>query len=121
MFGISGSIHINTASRPQLRSLRLRQLAPANGVSTLHFKNCNGIEIEGLEIDAGQSRRSGDANSTFGLWIEGGVNHDIKDVVVHGDGKYSLIGIWGTGASSYTRLIARDAMFDDPAADDDVL
>lgn len=121
IFGLRGSLHIKAASRPQLRSLRLRQLAPANGVSTLHFEDCMGVDIDRLEIDAGQSRRSGDANSTFGLWIEGGVNHDINNVVVHGHGKYSLIGIWNTAASSYTNLTARDAAFDDPAAADDVL
>lgn len=121
VFALRGSLHIKAAFRPQLRALRLRQLAPANGISTLHFEDCTGVDIDRLEIDAGQSRRSGDANSTFGLWIEGGANHDIRNVTVHGHGKYSLIGIWNTVASSYTNLTARDAMFDDPAAADDVL
>ena len=121
VFGIRGRVRVAGAQGPWIRSLRLRQLEPVTGVSTLHFEKCNGIKIEKLGIDVGNSPRSGDANSTFGLWIEGGSNHDVRNVDVSGDGKISLVAIWATAKSIYDNLIARDAEFDDPTAQDDVM
>ena len=74
-----------------------------------------------LQIDLGRSRRIGDMNSTFGLWIEGGSNHRIRNVEAFGDGKNSLISIWATSGSSYDNLLVRDAEFDDASASDDVM
>ena len=121
VFGVSGRVHIKDAQRPWIRSLRLRQLNPANGVSALHFENCNGIRIERLQVDLGNSPRVGDANSTFGLWIEGGAAHQVANVEAFGQGKNSLIAIWKTSRSVYSDLVARDARFDDPDAQDDVM
>jgi hypothetical protein len=121
VFGIRGRIHVAAAQRPWIKSLRLRQLEPANGVSTLHFEKCDAIRIEQLQIDVGRSRRIGDMNSTFGLWIEGGSGHTVANVDVFGDGKNSLIGLWRTSKSTYTYLIARDAQFDDAGAQDDIM
>jgi len=121
VFGVRGRIHIAAAQRPWIKSLRLRQLAPANGVSTLHFEKCNGIKIDRLAIDLGTAKRSGDPNSSFGLWIEGGAVHDIRNVDAFGHGKNSLIAIWRTARSAYDNLVARDAEFDDAGAQDDVM
>lgn len=121
VFGVRGRIHVSAAQNPWIKSLRLRQLEPANGVSTLHFEKCDAIRIEQLQIDVGGSRRIGDMNSTFGLWIEGGVGHTVANVEVFGDGKNSLIGLWRTATSTYTNLVAREAQFDDVGAQDDVM
>lgn len=121
VFGVRGPIRIVSVLRPWIRSLHLRQLEPVNGVSTLHFEKCDGIRIDKLAINVGNLRRSGDANSTFGLWIEGGSSHDVHNVEAFGHGKNSLIAIWATSKSIYDNLIARDAVFDDPTAQDDVM
>jgi hypothetical protein len=121
VFGVRGRVHITAAQRPWIMSLRLRQLAPGDGVSTLHFEKCHGIKIDHLAIDVGNSRQAGDPNSSFGLWIEGGGAHEVRNVEVFGDGKNSLIAIWRATKSAFENLVARDAQFDDPAADDDVM
>jgi hypothetical protein len=121
IFAIRGRLQISRAHRPWIRSLRLKQLDSANGLSTLHLENCTGIQIDRLEIDVGSARRVGDMNSTFGLWVKGGSGHMIRNVDVFGHGKNSLIAIWATSNSSYEKLVARDATFDDPMASDDVM
>lgn len=121
IFAVAGTLRVTRAKAPYIKSLRLRQIAPANGVSTLHLEKCDAIEIDRLEIDLGRSRRLGDMNSTFGLWIEGGSNHKVRNVEAFGHGKNSLISIWATSGSSYDNLIVRDAQFDDPAVSDDVM
>ena len=121
VFAVAGTLRISGAHGVHVRSLRLKQLKPVNGISTLHLKNCEGIRIDRLEIDVGGSRHVGDMNSTFGLWIEGGSNHKIRNVEAFGHGKNSLIAIWATSNSIYDNLVARDALFDDPVASDDVM
>jgi hypothetical protein len=121
LFAIRGSLRISQASRPWIQSLRLKQLAPANGVSTLHFDKCEGLRIDRLQVDVGNASKVGDMNSTFGLWIDGGSSHSVRNVEVSGQGKNSLIAIWSTSKSVYENLTARDAHFDDPNADDDVM
>jgi len=121
VFAVAGALRLTRALAPWIRSLRLRQIAPANGLSTLHFEKCQAIQIDGLEIDLGRSPRTGDMNSTFGLWIEGGSNHKVRNVEAFGDGKNSLIAIWATSGSRYENLVVRDAHFDDAAATDDVM
>jgi hypothetical protein len=121
VFAVAGTLRITNAKAPRILSMRLRQLQPANGVATLHLEKCEAIEIDRLQIDLGRSRRIGDMNSTFGLWIEGGSNHRIRNVEAFGDGKNSLISIWATSGSSYDNLLVRDAEFDDASASDDVM
>jgi len=60
-------------------------------------------------------------NESGGLWIDGGSDHDVRNVEVFGDGKNSLIAIWNTKKSSYTKLFVHDAAYDSPIATDDVL
>jgi hypothetical protein len=121
VFAVSGTLRMSQVRGARIRSLRLKQLKPANGVSTLHLERCEAARIDQLQIDVGTSRRVGDMNSTFGLWIEGGSNHRISNVEAFGHGKNSLIAIWATRNSVYENLLARDAQFDDPHASDDVM
>jgi hypothetical protein len=121
LFAIRGSLRISQARGLWIQSLRIQQLAPANGVSTLHFDKCEGLRIDRLQVDVGNAPKVGDMNSTFGLWIDGGSSHAIRNIEVSGQGKNSLIAIWATSKSVYENLTARDAHFDDPQADDDVM
>lgn len=121
IYAIAGNLSISRAIHPWIRSLRIRQLEPINGRTTLHFEHCEGIRVDELAIDVGRSKNVGDQNSTFGLWVEGGSRHRIRNVEVSGQGKNSLIAIWDTSDSIYEELLAHNAEFDDPAASDDVI
>jgi hypothetical protein len=121
LFAVRGNLTISGANRPWIGALRLKQLDPGSGRKTLHFDKCEGIRIGSLQIDVGSARALGDMTSSGGLWIDGGSNHDVRNVEVFGHGKNSLIVIWGTSSSVFDALTARDAVFDDPKAGDDVV
>ena len=121
VYAISGNLTVSRAVQPWVRSLRLRQLDPVNGRRTLFFEKCEAIRVDSLQIDVGTAKRVGDMNSTGGLWIEGGSNHNVRNVEVFGHGKNSLIAIGSTTNSVYDGLRARDAEFDDAAAGDDLI
>jgi hypothetical protein len=120
-FGVSDSIAVVGASAPSIKALRLRQLRPRPERKTLQFSQCNSISIESLRIDAGHSRNSGYMNTSGGLWIEGGSNHDVRNVEIFGNGKNSLVGIWNTTRSTYRDFLVHDAQYDAPTARDDLL
>lgn len=121
VYAVSGNLSLTRAIRPWIRSLRLKQLDPVNGRRTLFLDQCEAIRIESLQIDVGSNRRAGDMNSTAGLWIEGGANHNVRNVEVFGHGKNSLIALWGTNSSLFDALMVREAQFDDPDAGDDLM
>lgn len=121
VYAVSGSLEVIGASRPWIRSLRLKQLDPVNGRRTLFFYKCQAIRIDSLQIDVGNRKTVGDMNSTGGLWIDGGSNHNVRNVEAFGHGKNSLIAIWSTTNSIYDGLTVRDSEFDDPNADDDLV
>jgi len=121
VFAISGNLHFERPARPWIRSLRLKQLSPSNDRKTLNLVDCEGIRIDGLEIDVGTGKRRGYMNESGGLWIQSGSGHQVNNVEVFGHGKNSLIAVWDTRGSSYTNLLVRDAEFDDPRAGDDVM
>ncbi len=121
VYAVSGNLSLTRATRPWIRSLRLKQLDPVSGRRTLFLDQCEAIRIDSLQIDVGSNRRAGDMNSTAGLWIEGGANHNVCNVEVFGHGKHSLIAVWGTRNSIFNELTVRDAQFDDPNARDDVM
>src|SRR4029453_8648697 len=121
VYAVSGNLNVRGAFRPWIKALRLKQLDPVNGRRTLFFDQCSSIQIESLQIDVGSRKTVGDMNSTGGLWIEGGSNHNVRNVEAFGHGKNSLIAIWSTTNSVYDRLTVRDAEFDDPGAGDDMI
>lgn len=121
VYGIAGDLRISGIRGPTIRSLRLRQLAPANGRKTLHFDNCDGVRIDGLQIDRGGVRGAGDLNSAAGLWIEGGAGHDVRNVEVTGHGTGNGIAIWSTADSRFDHLQVSDMQYDAPNATDDIL
>lgn len=121
VFGISANIVMRRRSDPWIRSLRLRQLAPANDRKSLCFSACERIRIDSLQVDVGTHADTGYMNDSAGLWVEGGSGHNIRNVEAFGSGKNSLIFILGTTGSTYSNLLARDARYDAPAARDDVL
>jgi hypothetical protein len=121
IFGIRGDLQVERRTNPWIRSLRLRQLHPSDSRKTVHFRGCEGIRIERLEIHVGQWAHVGYMNDSGGLWIDGGSNHLVDNVDVSGDGKNSLITIWNCHSSTFTNLRARNATFDDRNARDDVM
>jgi hypothetical protein len=120
-FAVSRTIMISGRKRPWIKSLRLRQLRPADSRKTLWFLRCDQIRIDQLQIDLGTAKSSGYFNESAGLWIDGGSNHRVSNVEAFGAGKNSLISIWNTTKSRYTNFYVHDADFDDPLATDDVL
>jgi hypothetical protein len=121
IFAVSDALRVERATRPWIRSLRLKQTAPVNGMVTLRFVDCQGVRIDRLEVNLGIAASVGDCNSSFGLWVYGGSNHRVANVTAFGHGKNSLIAIWNTTGSVYEDLTVRDAIFDDPSATDDVM
>jgi hypothetical protein len=121
LFAVREDLRISGAAKPWIRSLRLRQLSPSDDRKTLYFHNCEAIRIDRLQVDVGTSRATGYMNESGGLWIDGGSDHDVRNVEVFGDGKNSLIAIWNTSKSSYASLSAHDAAYDSPVTKDDVL
>jgi hypothetical protein len=120
-FAVRGNIVVEARSKPWIKSLRLKQLAPSNDRKTLFFNDCERIRIDHLEIDVGNSTVTGYFNESGGLWIDGGSGHDVRNVDAFGHGKNSLISIWNTTRSSFRNLRARDATYDARSAKDDVL
>lgn len=121
VYAVSGTLQFTGITRPRIRALRLKQLTPAVDRKTLYLLNCQNIRIEQLEVDVGTSATSGYMNSSGGLWIDGGSKHNIANVEVFGSGQNSLIAILNTTESYYSKLVARDGVFDNAAATDDVL
>jgi hypothetical protein len=121
VYAVSGNLTVSAQTRPWVRALRLKQLSQVNGRVTLHFENCERVRIDRLEINMGSNAATGDCNSTFGLWIENGSHHQVRNVEAFGNGKNSFIAIWGTSKSDYDGLKVRDAVYDDATATDDLL
>lgn len=121
VYAIRGEISVAGAKGPWIRSLRLKQLAPANDRKTLHFVQCEGIRIDRLEIDRGANKSAGDLNSAAGLWIEGGSGHDVRNVEVFGHGTGNGIAIWSVSNSSFEALLVHDMEYDAPSTTDDIL
>jgi hypothetical protein len=121
IYAISGNLTFTGLSRPWIRALRLKQLSPVNGRVTLGFSSSQSIRVDKLEVNVGTAATVGDMNSTFGFQIDGGSNHQVRNVDVHGDGQNSLIAIWNTSHSAYDDLTAHTATFDNAAATDDVM
>lgn len=121
VYAVSGDLRIAAAVRPWIRSLRLRQLAPEGTRKSLHFDNCEGIRVDHLEVDRGTAKDLGALNDSAGLWINGGSEHDLRNVAVFGHGTGNGIAIWNTANSSYSGLQVRDMVYDAPDAVDDIL
>jgi hypothetical protein len=121
IYAVRGDLQLAGAIRPWIKSLRVKQLAPAGDRRTLHFKDCQKIRIDRLEIDRGSVRNRGDINSSAGLWIEGGSGHDLRDVDVFGDGTGNGIVLWNVRNGSFESLRVRDMRFDAAGAGDDIL
>lgn len=120
-FAVRGDISVTGARSPWIKSLRLRQLSPADDRKTLHFQRCEQIRIDRLQIDVGGAKSIGYFNASGGLWIDGGSNHIVRNVEVFGDGKNSLIAIWNTSSSKYADLHGHNGRYDARSATDDVL
>lgn len=121
VYGVSGNLTFNAITRPWIKGLRLKQLSPVNGRVTLGFTSCEQVRIDHLQVDAGTLKTAGDMNSTFGLYIDGGSNHNVRNVEAFGHGRNSLVALWNTSKSSYSSIKVRDAEFDFAGATDDVL
>jgi hypothetical protein len=121
LFAVKGNIILSAKAQPWIRALHLRQLSPANDTKTLCFRNCEGVRIDQLRIDVGAAKNRGYSNESGGLWIDGGSDHNIRNVEVFGHGKNSLVAIWNTKKSTYGNLHVHDAEYDAPTARDDVL
>lgn len=121
IFAVSGNLQTTGATRPWIKSLRLKQLSPATGRITLYFYQCQKVRIDKLEIDVGTLKTAGDMNSTFGLYIREGSNHTVRNVEVFGHGKNSLVAMWDASDSILENIRVRDAEFDEAAATDDRL
>ena len=120
-FAVHGNMTVSGRTGPWIRSLRLRQLSPADDRKSLHFYQCQRIRIDRLQIDLGSAKSTGYFNESGGLWIDGGDNHVVRNVEAFGHGKNSLITIWNTARSKYANLHAHDAEYDAHDAVDDVM
>lgn len=120
-YAVRGDLELAGAIRPWIKSLRLKQLAPASDRKTLHFHNCQNIRIDRLQIDRGSAANRGDLNSSAGLWIEGGSGHQLRNVEVFGDGTGNGIVLWDVRNGSFDAFRVHDMRFEAPGAGDDIL
>jgi hypothetical protein len=120
-FAVNGDVTVSGRTGLWIKSLRLRQLSPADDRKTLHFLGCDRIRIDGLQINVGSSKTVGYFDQSGGLWIDGGADHRVSNVEVFGNGKNSLISIWNTSRSKYANLHSHNAEYALRLAKDDVL
>lgn len=116
-YGVAGDISIAGRREPHIASLRLKQLAPANGRNTLAFANCEQIRIDSLAIDVGSSRSLGNMDNTTGLQVRGGSGHRIRDVTVTGDGKITYVRFWLCTDGVFENIYVHDGRFEDQEMD----
>lgn len=118
---IDGNTIITGKTRPSIQQLRIRQSNPSTGRNTLKFLNCQQIQINNLHIDVGSSQTLGEMNGTFGLLVDGGSKHNIRNVTATGNGKLSYVAFWNCTDSLFDNIRVYDGVFNDAAAVDDVV
>ena len=120
LYAVSGTILVHKANRPHIRKLRLIQLAQGNEVKTLHFLNCQEVQIDRLVIRMGTNKTAGYMNSSGGLWVQGGSHHLISNIEITGHGKHSFVTFFSCLKSTFTNIMVHDNEFDAPGATDDL-
>ena len=113
LFGVSGTTSISGRTRPYVARLRLRQLSPANNTRTLSFDQCEQVRIDSLFVDTGDSPAIGTMHSAFGLQINGGSGHRVRDVEATGKGKVSHVRFRLCSDSVFEDIYVHDGLFHD--------
>lgn len=120
-FTVNGSVRVDHLLGPHIGHLRLKQTGAIENTRTLFLLDCQGVRIDFLEIDRGEDAQSGVMNEAAGFMLNGGEDHDIRQLEVHGAGLGSGIAILRTRNSRYAGLYAHHMHFSDPGAWDDRL
>ena len=113
LYGVAGEIRIANRLRPFISRLRLKQLSPATGRTTLRFDGCKQIRVDSLYIHTGDSKGVGNMDATCGLQLRGGSGHRISNVTATGNGKVTYVRFWGCEASTFRSVHVHDGEFED--------
>jgi hypothetical protein len=113
LFAVSGTTSISGKTRPYVARLRLRQLNPGQSTKTLSFDRCEQVRIDELFVDTGASPGAGTMHTAFGLQIEGGSGHRVRNVEATGQGKVSFVRFRLCSDSVFEDIYVHDGLFHD--------
>ncbi|MBA3577307.1 MAG: hypothetical protein H0W39_06835 [Sphingomonas sp.] len=113
LYGVSDDIVATGKTRPYVRQLRLKNIAPSNDSQVLYFLNCEQVRIDSVYIHTGDAVDVGDRESRSGLRIEGGSGHRIRNVEATGQGKGMYVFLWRCSDWVAENIWVHDGLFSD--------
>jgi hypothetical protein len=120
LYAVSGTFTLQY-TRPYIRRLKLKQIAPGVGTRTLFFDGSEGVRIDNLYIDRGTNKSTGSITDAAGIWVTGGSGHVLRNIEVTGHGKGNGIALINVEDTVLENPFVHDMEFTDGAATDDQL
>jgi hypothetical protein len=113
LYGADGDIQYARVTRPWIRRLRLKNIAPADGSQVLSFLDCDQVCIDSLYIHTGDSPSIGSREGRKGFSLDGGSGHRIRNVELTGQGKLAYAEFTRCKDSSFENIYVHDGLFHD--------
>lgn len=117
LYGSNDDIQYTGVTRPWIKRLRLKNIAPASDSQTLYFRDCQQVRIDSLYIHTGDSPNIGSREGPRGLNIHGGSGHRVRNVELTGQGMLAYANFLGCKDSIFEDVHVHDGLFHDSSVD----